>query len=183
MKKYAQAVRPGLAFLAVAVLSLAPAIASARSVKDSEEVFGFLAEAKTEAVQLQKSAEEMNSFEPFRTNWKTQAAKIDEIKRHVNRLGELVTKMNNAEAPSPWQQQAIREVSSMVEELSANVTMTIFHLSENPDRLIFTSFPEYVAANAELATDLAQMLSDYVAYGEAKEDVEELSFELGLPRS
>src|ERR1700751_3513369 len=131
MKKYSQAVRPGLAFLVVAVLSSAPAIASSRSVKDSEEVFGFLAEAKTEAVQLQKSAEEMNSFEPFTTSWKTQAAKIDEVKRHVNRLGELITKMNNAEAPSPWQQKAIREVTPMVEELASCVTMTIYHLSEN----------------------------------------------------
>lgn len=183
MQKYSQAVRPGLALLVVALLSVAPAIASARTVKDSEEVFGFLAEAKTVAVQLQKSAEEMNSFEPFRTNWKTQAAKIDEIKRCVTRLGEFVTKMNNAEAPSPWQQQAIREISSMAEELAANVTMTIFHLNENQDRLIVSSFPEYVAANAELATDMAQLISDYVAYGEAKQDAEELSFELGLPRS
>lgn len=183
MKKYLQAVRPGLAFLAVAVLSLTPAVASTRTVKDSEEVFGFLAEAKSEAVQLQKSAEEMNSFAPFTTSWQTHAAKIEEVKRHVNKLGELVTKMNRAEAPSPWQQQAIGEVTSMVEELSANVTMTIFHLNENQDRLIFSSFPEYVAANAELATDMAQLISDYVAYGQAKQDVEELSFELGLPRS
>jgi hypothetical protein len=183
MKKYSQAVRPGLAFLVVAVLSSAPAIASSRSVKDSEEVFGFLAEAKTEAVQLQKSAEEMNSFEPFTTNWKTQAAKIDEVKRHVNRLGELVMKMNNAEAPSPWQHQAIREVTPMVEELASCVTMTIYHLSENPDRLAFTSFPEYVAANAALATDIAELISDYVEYGEAKQDIEEISFELGIPRS
>jgi hypothetical protein len=183
MKKYVQAVRPGLAFLAVAVLSVAPAMASTRPVKDSEEVFGFLAQAKAEAVELQKSAEEMNSFAPLTTSWQTQAARIEQIKRHVNKLGELVTRMSNAEAPSPWQQQAIREVSSMVEELAANVTMTIFHLNENQDRLIFSSFPEYVAANAELATDIAQLISDYVAYGEAKQDVEELSFELGLPRS
>jgi hypothetical protein len=66
-------------------------------------------------------------------------------------VGELVIKMNEAEAPSPWQRQAIREVTPMVEELASYVTMTIYHLCENPDRLIFTSFPEYVAANAGLA--------------------------------
>lgn len=181
MKEYTTLARMILAFLVVAILSLAPAMASARSVKDSEEVSGFLAEAKTEAVRLQKSAEEMNSFVLSRTSWETQAAKIGEIKRHVNKLGELITKMNRAEAPSPWQEQAIREVSSSVEELAANVTMTIYHLGESQDRLIFTSFPEYVAANAEMASDFAGLVSDYVAYGEAKQDVEELSFELGLP--
>jgi hypothetical protein len=178
MNKYTQAVRPGLAFLAVALLSLAPAVASARSVRDSKEFSGFLAEAKAEAMQLQQSAEEMNSFAHSSTSWETQAAKIGEIKQHVNKLGEWVAKMNNVEAASPWQRMAIGDVTPMVEELAVNVTMTIYHLGESPDRLVFTSFPEYVAANAESATDIAQMLSDYVAYGEAKQKAEEVSFEL-----
>ena len=183
MNKYARAVRPGWAFLAVAFLSLAPAVASARVVRDSEEFSGFLAEAKTEAAQLQKSAEEMNSFVHFSTQWSTEAAKIEEVKQHVNKLGELVTRMNNVEAPSPWQRQAIRDVNPMVEELAANVTMTIFYLSEFQDRLVFTSFSEYVAANAELAADTAELLSEYVEYSEAKQTVEDISFDLELPSS
>jgi hypothetical protein len=183
MKKYAKAVRPGLSFLAVAVLSLMPAMASAKSAPDSEEFSGFLAEARTEAVQLQKSAEEMNSFVHYTTNWKTEAAKLEETKTHVNKLAELFTKMNNVLAASPWQRQAVADVTPMVEELSANVSMTIYHLGENPDRFIFTSFPEYVAANAELASEISYALSDYVTYGEAKQKAEELYFELELPSS
>lgn len=91
--------------------------------------------------------------------------------------------MNNVEAASPWQRQAAADVGPMVGELAANVTMTIYHLGENPDRFIFTSFPEYVAANAELASEIADTLSDYVTYGEAKQKAEELYFELELPRS
>ena len=53
--------------------------------------------------------------------------------------------------------------------------MTICHLDENPDRFIFTSFPEYVAANVELASGIAGTLSDYVAYGEAKQKTEEFT--------
>jgi hypothetical protein len=183
MKNYVQAVRPGLAFFAVALLYLAPAVASARVVTDSEEVSGFLGQAKAEATQLQQSTEEMNSFLYSATSWQTHAAKIEEIKHRLNRLGELVTKLNNAEAPSPWQRQAIRDVTPMVEELAANVTMTIFYLGEFPDRLMFTSFPEYVAANAELAANMAQLLSDYVEFAKAKQTVEDISFELELPES
>jgi hypothetical protein len=84
---------------------------------------------------------------------------------------------------SPWQQQAIREVTPMVEELGSYITMTIYHLGEDPDRLIFTSFREYVAANAGLDSDIAQLISDYVEYDKAKQAVEELSFEIELPRS
>lgn len=183
MNTYSRAVRPGLAFVAVAILSLAPAVASARVVRDSEEFTGFLAEAKTEAAQLQKSAEEMSSFSHLNTNWSTEAAKIEEVKQHVNKLGELLTKMNNVEAASPWQKQALRDVVPMVEELAANVSMTIYHLGEAPDRLVFSSFPEYVAANAELASNTAALISEYVEYSEAKQTVEDISFELELPTS
>lgn len=162
MREYTAAARLGLAFLAVAALCLAPAMASARSVGDSEEVSAFLVQAKTEALQLQKVTEEMNSFEHSRTSWQTQAVKLAEIKRHFNKLGELVSKINRAEAPSPWQQEAIREVTPMVEELSSYIAMTIYHLGEDQDRLIFTSFPEYVAVNAALASEIAELLSDYV---------------------
>jgi hypothetical protein len=182
MKDYTKAVRLALAFFAVAVLSLAPTVASARSVGDSEKVSGFLAEAKAEAQQLQTITEEMNSFMHSKTSWQTQAAKLAEMKRHFNKLGELVFKMNKAEAPSPWQQEAIRKVTPMVEVLSSYITMTIYHLGEDPDRLVFTSFPEYVAASTGLASEIAELLSDYVEYGEAKQGVEEL-FELGFPRS
>ena len=183
MKKYAKAPGPGLSLLVVAVLSLVPAMASAQSAPDSEAFFGFLAEAKSEAAQLQKSTEEMNSFAHYTTHWRTEAAKLEEIRTHVNKLGEFVAKMNNVEAASPWQRQAAADVAPMVDELAANVTMTIYHIGENPDRFIFTSFPEYVAANAELASEIADTLSDYVAYGEAKQKAEELYFELELPRS
>ncbi len=183
MNNYAKAVRPRLAFLAVAFLSLAPAMASAQIAKDSEEFSGFLTQARAETLQLQKSAEEMNSFVHSNMSWETEAAKISEIRQHVNQLGEFITRMNRVEVASPWQQMAIGDITPLVEELSANVTMTIFYLAEAPDRLIFTSFPEYVAANAETAANIAEVLSEYVEYGQAKQKAEDIAFELDLPTS
>jgi hypothetical protein len=84
------------------------------------------------------------------------------------------------EATSPWQQMAIGDVTPMLEELAANVTMTIYNLGESPDRLIFSSFPEYVAANADIAADIAQVTSDYVAYGEDKQKAKEVADELQM---
>jgi len=177
MNRYAHAVRAGWGFLAVAMLSLAPAMASAR-VPDSREFSDHLAQARAEAIALQQSAEEMNSFVHSHMSWETETSKIEEIKGHVNKLAEFVAEMNNAEAPSPWQQQATSDVTPMVNDLSANVSMAIYHLSENQDRFVYTAFPEYVAANAASATDIAQMLSDYVDYGQAKQKAEDLSREL-----
>lgn len=175
--------RPRVAFVAVALLAMTPALASARVVRDSQEFSGFLAQARSEAVQAQKSAEEMYSFKFANVTWQTQAAKLAELKTHINKLGEFVTRMNDVEAPSPWQQQAIGDITPMLDELAANVTMAIYHLSENPDRYVFTSFPEYVEANAESAANLADLLSEYVEYSEAKRTVEDIQFELELPTS
>ncbi len=183
MKKYARVVKPGLAFLALAILAFVPAVASGKAVEDSEEFSGFLAQAKTEALLLQQSAEEMNSFVHLTTSRETQAAKIEEIKTHLNKLAQFVTKMNSVEAASPWQRQASRDFTPMVGELAANVTMTIYYLGEFPDRLVFTSFPEYVAANAELAANIAEIMSEYVEYGQARQKAEVLSYELELPES
>jgi hypothetical protein len=184
MNSYGKAIRPALAFLAIAFLLGTPALRAAQPVKDSEEVSGFLTDAKSEAIQLKQDAEEMNSFVRSKTSWETHAAKLREIKEHVNKLGELVTKMNNAEAAaSPWQQQSINRVTPLLTELAAGVTTTIKHLSDNKDRLLNPPYPDYAAANATYASDLAQLVSDYVAYGDAKHRSEDLADKLEVPGS
>jgi hypothetical protein len=182
MNTYRKALGPVLALLAVVVFSVTPPLRAAHPAKDSEEVSGFLAEAKTEAIQLKQDAEEMNSFVRSKTSWETHAAKLGEIKGHVNKLGELVTKMNNAKAAaSPWQQQSIDRVTPLLKELAASVTSTIKHLSDNQNHLLNPPYPDYAAANADYASDLAQLVSDYVAYGDAKYKSEDLAQKLEVP--
>jgi hypothetical protein len=182
MRKYRQAVRQGFSLLAIVLLSLAPTLASARVVRDSPEFSGYLAQAKTEAVQVQQTAEEMYTFKYSKISWQTQAAKLEELKTHLNKLGEFVVTMNNVEEPSPWQQVAIGDITPMVQELAANVTMAIYHLDASRQDYAFSSFPEYVEANAELAANTAAMISDYVTYDEAKQKAKETSDELQRAR-
>lgn len=182
MRKHPQAVRLGFAFLAVALLSLAPTLASAWVVKDSPEFSGYLGQAKFEAVQVQQTAEEMCTFKYSKISWQTQAAKLEELKTHLNKLGEFAVSMNNVEEPSPWQQVAIGDITPMMQELAANVTMAIYHLDASRQDYAFSSFPEYVEANAELAANTAEMISDYVTYDEVKQKARELSNELQRER-
>ena len=177
-------VRRCVALLAVALFFMAPTKGVAQSSGDSEEVSGLLAEAKTEAIQLERDAEEMKSFvlRSKKLSWESHAVKLTEIKQHVNSLGELVTKMNNAEAKaSPWQQQSIDRVTPLLRDLAASVTSTINHLNDNQNRLHFPPYPAYAAANADYATDIAQLVSDYVAYGGAKHKSEDLAQKLEVP--
>lgn len=86
MKKYARAVRPGLSFLAIAVLCLVPTVGSAQSAVDSEDFSGFLAEAKTGAVPLQKNAEEMNSFVHYMTHWSCETRGNSNSRQQTGRI-------------------------------------------------------------------------------------------------
>jgi Zn-dependent oligopeptidase len=182
MRAQIKGIRPSLALLAVALLSMAPALRAAYPVKDSEEVSGFFTQAKTESIQLKQDAEEMNSFVRSKTTWETHAAKLNQIKEHVNNVAALVTKMNAAKnTASPWQQQAIERINPLLTDLATTVGAAIVHLGKNQDRLLHQPYPDYAAANATVASDMAQLISDYVAYGEAKNRSEDLARQLEVP--
>lgn len=168
--------------LATALLAMAPAIRAANPPA-SEEVSGFLSDAKTEAVQLQFDAAELNNFARAKTSWETHATKLTEIKEHINKVSGLVTKMNAAKAEAaPWQQQAIERINPMLAELATTVSAAINHLSKNQDRLLFAPYPDYAAATAATATDMAEMISDYVEYGETKHHLDDLTRQLEVPQ-
>lgn len=176
------AVRVAPALVAFTFLSVATRLRSAQSATDSAEVSRLLSEAKTEAVQLKQDTEHMKAFARTKTSWQTHAASLDQIKGHVNELGKLVIKMNDAKAEaSPWQQQSIDRITPLLQELAANVSSTIKHLNENQNRLMHPPYPDYTAASAEYASELSQLISDYVAYGEAKHKSEELTDKLEAP--
>jgi hypothetical protein len=177
------AVQKGFGLLAVALLAMAPALRAANPPKDSEEVSGFFSEAKAEAVQLQFDAEELNNFARSKTSWQTHADKLTQMKEHVNKVSALVTKMNAAKADAaPWQQQAIERINPMLNDLATTVSAAINHLSKNQDRLMHPPYPDYAAATASTAIDMAGLISDYVDYGETRHHLDDLSRQLETPQ-
>ena len=171
--------------LALSLLAFAFAVTTvcwAQTSKDSKEVSGLLSDVKTEAVQLRHDADEMKSFTHSTLTWQSHAAKVEEMKRHVNNAGKLLTKLDNAKgAASPWQQQAIDQITPMLKELASNVTSTIEHLNQRPKLLHTGPYADYVSANYELASNLAELISDYVDYGKSKARSDELAARLEVP--
>ncbi|HVA72808.1 MAG TPA: hypothetical protein VNF02_06805 [Candidatus Limnocylindrales bacterium] len=151
---------------------------------DSAEVSGLLSEAKTEAVQMNRGAEELRTFTRSNLHWESHAAKIEEIKQNVNRSGELLAKLQNARSEaSPWQQQTIDRIDPLLREIAATVESTIDHLNKHPQQLKTEPYREYVDANADLTTDLSTMISDYIAYGKAKNKSQQLAQKLEIPEN
>jgi HD-GYP domain-containing protein (c-di-GMP phosphodiesterase class II) len=159
-------------------------ICLAQATNDSKEVSDLLSKAKTEAIQLEADAEHMASFAHSKLSWHSHAAKIEEIKQHVNTTGELLAKMANEKvAASPWQQEAIDRITPLLKELASSVTSTIKHLNEKPELIRTNPYTDYVKANYELAVNLSNLISDYVEYGQVKSRSEELGTKLEVSGS
>jgi len=68
-------------------------------------------------------------------------------------------------------------------EIAATVESTIDHLNKHPQQLKTEPYREYVDANADLTTDLSTMISDYIAYGKAKNKSQQLAQKLEIPEN
>lgn len=171
-----------LALSLVAFAFVMTSVCGAQASKDSKEFSGLLSDVKTEAVQLRHDADELKSFTRSKLSWESQSRKVEEIRQHVNTAGALLSKLENArETASPWQQQAIDRITPLLKELASNVSSTIEHLKEKPGLFHTSPYIEYVAANYDLASNLEELISDYVEYGSSKERAEELRTKLDAP--
>lgn len=174
-----------LSSLALSLLVVAfatPAVGRAQTSKDSKDISGLLSEVKTEAVQLRHDADELKSFTHAKLSWERHVAKVEEIKRHVNNAGELLAKLGNAKGKaSPWQQQAIDRITPMLRELASNTTATIEQLNQKPKLFQTGPYADHADANYEVASSLAELISDYVDYGKSKAKSEELASKLEVP--
>jgi hypothetical protein len=155
----------------------------AAEIPDSEQVSKLLSDAKTMAFQLKEDALTMESFTRTNVSWESHAVAISQIREHVNALGRQVAKLKEARAnASPWQKSAIDRINPYLDELGGYTAAVIEHVSgtkrHTPDE-----YNDYLEANADYATDLAAMISDFVNYGKTKQRIERLSNKLEVPRA
>ena len=159
-----------------------PAIFAA-AVPDSEQVTTLLAQAKTQAFQLKEDAVTMESFNRMTVSRETHAATINQIRDHINALVRTEAKLKDVEAEAlPWQKRAINGITPFLDELEGYTSAVIEHLSGEVHHTP-AEYKDYLEANADYATDLAKMISDYVDYGRTKDRVENLRDKLEIPES
>jgi len=153
--------------------------------EDSAKVSKLLSEAKGMAFQLSEDASEMYSFSQMSggpTSWESHADASQRIKDDVNRLAGQLTKLNAARSEgSEWQKSAIDRIAPILKELAANTTSVIDRLNKNPKGLNSDSYKEYLEANADDASHLSSLISDFVDYGKSKRRLENLTNKLEVP--
>jgi trans-aconitate methyltransferase len=170
-----------VAFLIAGYLAISPAATAATApAAGSEEITRLLAEVKTEAVALERDAEEIATWTRARQlSWQSHAEKLRVMREHVNQAGQLLSKLNSVrEGASLWQQEAIDRIHPLLKELADNTQSTINHLSDNQDRIFFPPYTDYAKAGADLAQELAALVSDYTKFGELEEEFHRLQEKL-----
>src|SRR3984893_19332626 len=150
--------------------------------QENPQVTQLLAEARDEAAQLSRDADEMESLIRSDVSWQSHAAMLETVKDHVNELGRIAAQLEQKrDSASQWQQQAIDRMLPVLKELAANTTAAINHLNENKTRpLQISSYPPYLKENAEAAHNLADMISSFVKYGDSRAKVEKLEQKLEI---
>lgn len=150
---------------------------------DSAQVTKLLREASTSATQLKNDSVQMESYAGSQLRWQTHANQVNRVKEHVNNSGKILADLHAAhDTAEPWQQEAIDRITPLLQELASNTTSIIDHLNDKQQ----TWHPEYTGylkSNAEVATDLSNLIRDYLAYGEAKSKSESLGKTLGFSQS
>jgi hypothetical protein len=145
---------------------------------DSAQTSKLLQDAKVSAVQLKQDSSRMESYTRSQLAWNSHASQINMIKEHVNNIGKTLADLHNSRAGSePWQRDAIDKITPLLQELAGNTESVINHLNDRKQ----TWHPEYqgyLKSNAELATDLSQLIGDYIDFGNAKAKTQALEQKL-----
>jgi hypothetical protein len=145
---------------------------------DSAQTSKLLQDAKVSAAQLKQDSARMESYTRSQLTWNSHVSQINMIKEHVNNSGKILADLHNSrDGAEPWQRDAIDKITPLLQELAGNTESVINHLNDKKQ----TWHPEYhgyLKSNAELATDLSQLIGDYIDFGNAKAKTQALEQKL-----
>lgn len=149
--------------------------------EDSLQLTQLLGEARNEAAELARDADEAESLIRNQVSWETHAAVLDRVKDHVNNMARIVDKLTETRASgSDLQEQAVDRILPLVKELAANTTAAISYLNQNKSRPITEPYTEYLQDNAETAHQLSSIVSSLFEYEKSMTKIAKLKNKLEL---
>jgi seryl-tRNA synthetase len=122
----------------------------------------------------------MEAYTRSDVTWVSHATEIERIKRHINKLGGVVSQLQAARDDASKQHQvAIDRILPNLQELASNTQAIIDHLNQTQSDLQSPNYQDYLRENANLAKNILQVVSDTVAYDSTKDKLEKLQAKLG----
>ena len=167
--------------LAIVALLLPVSLLAAQN-PDLSAVSEALEQVKSHAAKADLDAHTLVSYTRSGVGWRNHGDQLTLIKKHVNDLIEDGNRLSTMrDEASPWQQDAIDRITSLLPEMSSQLSATIDHLNDNQNRTHMKAFRDLVRTNETIIHNAHEIISDYVDYGEAKAKADALAKELQLP--
>jgi hypothetical protein len=168
-----------VAWLVVALLSFSLPARMFALRPESDQLTQLLGEARMEAGQLARDADQTESLIRSDVSWQTHAEMLDGVKEHVNNMARIIDKLTAARSSgSELQEQAVDRILPLLKELAANTTAAINWLNQNKSRPIGAPYTQYLRANAETAHQLESTVSSLFEYEKTMNRMGELKNKL-----
>jgi len=120
---------------------------------ESDQLAELLGQARLEAGQLAKDADDTESLIRSDVSWQTHAEMLEGVKERVNNMASIINKLTAARSSgSELQEQAVDRILPLLKELAANTTAAINYLNQNKTRPLGEPYTQYLKENAEPRT-------------------------------
>jgi hypothetical protein len=148
---------------------------------ESDQLAELLGEARIEAGQLAKDADDTESLIRSDVSWQTHAEMLEGVKEHMNNMARIIDKLTAARSSgSELQEQAVDRILPLLKELAVNTTAAINYLNQNKTRPLGDPYTQYLKDNAETAHQLAATVSSLFEYEKTMNKMGELKNKLEI---
>jgi hypothetical protein len=157
-----------------------PRISYGQNASDNASVTAQLNGAKPIVAKIKADAVKMESYgQNSGLSWQTHSATLGKIKDDVNELQQNMRGLqSHRTTASPWQQDAIDRITGYANDLATNMNAALDRLGKSKSRPTTPPYPEYLKANARIASDLADEIDATIDYGQTKAKLDSLGKQL-----
>lgn len=148
---------------------------------ESDQLAQLLGEARNEAAELARDADETESLIRNDVSWQTHAEMLERVKEHVNNTARIIDRLTATRSSgSELQEQAVDRILPLLKELAANTTAAINYMNQNKTRPMGEPYTQYLKENADTAHELASTVSSLFEYEKTMNKMGELKNKLEL---
>ena len=169
--------------LALGLLTIGIPVLQAQT-PDSEKITKLFTEIRVHAVLAEDDADLLESYTRSTVSWESHSRRLNDMTVHVK---DLLKDYNEAQAirgeASDWQKEAIDQIMPLVKGMADHLSASIDHLNKNQTHTNLKPWHDYVRGNREYVFRTADLIRDYVDYGEAKAKADMLEKKLQSPSS
>lgn len=176
---------PAAAVLGVAVFSspqraiAAPPQEISVNFNAQDAVTAELKELRSLTSRLNNDAGQLNTLVLAHLHWETHASQLNQIKDHVNRIGDRLEMLRGMRPfAAPWQQEAVDDIMPVALELAERTSAAITHLNQNHQYLWAPQYVDHLRTIADRSDQMQGLLDNHLKLIEARDKIQTLQEKL-----